>query len=102
MTIIEPNELLQIQTAEKLGLVDFNISVCTMDHFYQYTSKDDIVIIDEYDTIIDQYPYMLSTQGLHGIWQLKGRRVFAFSATTSIALERFINNCIDKPAPLKF
>ncbi len=34
VTVVEPNEDLRCQTAEKLGLVDFGISVATIDHIY--------------------------------------------------------------------
>jgi hypothetical protein len=40
VTIVEPNEDLKFQTAEKLGLVDFGISVITIDHAYQYGVRD--------------------------------------------------------------
>lgn len=58
--------------------------------------------MDEYDSIIDKYPYMISNNVLHGIWQFKDRKVFAFTATSSAILERFIHNCIGSPAVLKF
>lgn len=60
------------------------------------------MIIDEYDSIIDKCPYFVTNQGLAGMWQFKSRKVFAFSATTSIAFERFVNNCINALAVLKF
>ena len=31
VTVVEPNELLRVQTAEKLGFVHFSISVTTID-----------------------------------------------------------------------
>lgn len=37
-----------------------------------------------------------------GIWQFKGKKVIAFSATSSIPIERFVNNCIARPFILKF
>ena len=30
-----------------------NINVCTIDWFYQYGSKAEVIIIDEYDSIIN-------------------------------------------------
>lgn len=60
------------------------------------------MIIDEYDSLIDAYPYMLINSAITGVWQLKGRKVFAFSATSSAMLERFVNNCIGTPAVMKF
>lgn len=46
--------------------------------------------------------YAIHTNNINGICQLKGRRVIAFSATTSVAIERFISNCIMKPLIIKF
>jgi superfamily II DNA or RNA helicase len=34
VTVIEPNETLRFQTAEKLAFVDFGISIVTIDYFY--------------------------------------------------------------------
>lgn len=46
-----------MQTAEKLGNVDMRINVITIQQFYQHGVDDDIIILDEYDTLIDDYPY---------------------------------------------
>jgi hypothetical protein len=34
VTVIEPNEDLKIQTAEKIGLIDFGISIDTIENAY--------------------------------------------------------------------
>ena len=47
-------------------------------------------------------PYHLKQKSIRGLWELKGRKVIAFSATSSVPYERFVNNCIDKPTVLKF
>ena len=39
---------------------------------------------------------------LSGLWQFKGRNVYAFSATSSPSYERLLNNCIGAPRILKF
>jgi hypothetical protein len=83
-------------------MVDFGITVCTIDWFYQYGSKDDIIIIDEYDSIIQSGPYMVFDKEINGVWEFKGRKVFAFTATSSVAFERFVHNCIAPPAILRF
>ena len=49
VTIVEPNETLRYQTAEKLGLVDFGITVITIDQYYEYGSEDNIIMLNEYD-----------------------------------------------------
>ena len=74
-----------------------SINVLTIDDFYLYGSDDDIFILDEYDMMVDDYPYGINNSQLNGIWQFKGRKVCAFSATSSMAYERLINNCIVKP-----
>ena len=38
-------------------MIDFGISVVSIQQFYEFGSKDDIVILDEYDMIIDNDPY---------------------------------------------
>ena len=94
MTVVEPNENLKIQTGEMLGLVDFGISVVTMDWFNQHGSKDDIIIINEYDIILNNHYYSIHNFLINGVWQLKNYNVIAFSATTLTSLEQFVNNCI--------
>jgi len=61
-----------------------------------------VLILNEYDTIINDAPYSIHSQGLGGIWQFRGRKVYAFSATSSTAYERLINNCVATPKVLKF
>jgi hypothetical protein len=39
---------------------------------------------------------------VRGLWQLRDRKVFAFSATSSIPYERLVNNCITSATSLKF
>ena len=34
VTVVEPNELLRVQTAEKLAVVDYGIAVTSIDMFY--------------------------------------------------------------------
>jgi hypothetical protein len=102
VTIIEPNETLKIQTGEMLGLVDFGITIVTMDWFYQHGSRDDIIIINEYDMILDNQYYTINNNAITGVWSLKNFKVIAFSATTSTSLERYVNNCISRPTVLKF
>ena len=58
-------------------MVHFNLKICTVDEFYQYGSKDDIIIIDEYDSIINTSPYLIFNQTINGVWQFKGMKVIA-------------------------
>ena len=50
--------------------------------------------MNEYDIMIDDYPYMVSNQQVSGVWQFKDKQVIAFSATSSSSYERFVNNYI--------
>lgn len=59
VTVVEPNELLRVQTAEKLGFVHFGISVTTIDALYQEGPWGEVLILNEYDTIINDAPYCL-------------------------------------------
>lgn len=102
VTIIEPSELLKVQTAEKLGVVDYGINIMTVNEFYSYGTKDEVVILDEYDVVVNDAPFIAEDNGLHGLWKLKEKRVVAFTATSSVCHERFVNNCINKPLVLHF
>ena len=99
---MEPNEQLRLQTAEKLAAVHFGINVTSIDDFYLEGSKHDVILLNEYDLIINQHPYHVQKSGAKGLWQLNGRRVIAFTATSSVHYERFVSNCITKPIVLKF
>jgi 16S rRNA A1518/A1519 N6-dimethyltransferase RsmA/KsgA/DIM1 with predicted DNA glycosylase/AP lyase activity len=102
VTIIEPNEDLMKQTSEKLGKVDFEISFITIKDFYKYGCDDDIIIIDEYDWIVQDLPYYVHNSLINGLWSFKEKKVIAFSATTLDSIERLITKCIASPAIVKF
>ncbi len=72
-----------MQTAEKLTLVHANISVTTIEEFYDEGSKRDVIILDEYDSIVQDYPYAFNDQIVSGLWNLRGKKVIAFSATST-------------------
>ena len=80
----------------------YNIQVTTIERLYSEGPWGDVIILNEYDTIVNEVPYSLHASGLNGLWKLKGRKVYAFSATTSPAYERLLNNCIGAPKVLKF
>jgi hypothetical protein len=52
VVVVEPNEMLMRQTAEKLALVDYNITVTSISRLYREGPCHEIVILDEYDNII--------------------------------------------------
>ena len=74
----------------------------TIERLYAEGPWGDIVILNEYDTIVSGVPYCLHPGGLSGLWRFKGRKVYAFSATSSPSYERLLNNCIGAPRVLKF
>ena len=100
--IVEPNEQLRLQTAEKLAAVDYGINVTSIEAFYLEVSKHDVILLNEYDLVINQHPYHVQKGVARGLWQLHGRKVIAFTATSSVHYERFVNNCIAKPLSLRF
>lgn len=57
VTIIEPTTLLTIQASEKIGLVHNKVTIVSIMDYYKYGTNDDIIIIDEYDSIMTKYPY---------------------------------------------
>ena len=60
------------------------------------------MIIDEYDIIMNHYPYDMYNSTMNGVWSFKNRKVIAFSATSNNPVERFVNNCISQLTILKF
>lgn len=102
VTIVEPNEILRLQTLEKLSVVDPDIKVATITQFYQYGTPHKLVILNEYDSVVTEQPYHILPTKLTGLWALKGKSVIAFTATTSLAHERLVHNCITPPLPLRF
>ena len=41
----------------RVSTVDYDISVYTIDNFYQGVCNDQVVIIDEYDSVLRSNPY---------------------------------------------
>ena len=60
VTIVEPSNLLKVQTAEKIGTVHFGIVVTTIDQFYLEGVQSDVVILNEYDSIVNDWPYVVN------------------------------------------
>jgi hypothetical protein len=102
VVVVEPNELLCAQTAEKLAVVDYGITVTSISKLYVEGPWHDVIILNEYDLIVNQSSYLVQQLGVKGLWSLRGRKVIAFSATSSTSHERLINNCITIPTVLKF
>ena len=83
-------------------MVDYGISVTSIERFYVEGPWHDVIILNEYDLIVNHSPYQVQQNVIKGIWQLCGHKVIAFSATSSSGYERFVHNCITPPAVLKF
>jgi hypothetical protein len=64
--------------------------------------SSDVYILNEYDTIIHGHSFAVRQQSIRGIWELRQKKVFAFSATSSPAHERILDSCIGAPTILKF
>ena len=100
--VVEPNELLRAQTAEKLVVIDYGITVTSIDRLYVDGPWHEVIIINEYDHIVNQSPYFVQPQVINGLWQFRGHKVIAFTATSSVSYERLVHHCICPPTVLKF
>lgn len=102
VTILEPNEALKTQTAEKVCGLDFGITVDTLDNYYEMPSQDFIYILDEFDHMVMKEPYKVTNDKVNGLWNFAKKNVIAFTATTSNVVERFATTLIDEPLVLNF
>ena len=52
--------------------------------------NEDYIIVDEFDEFVTENPYdiKLNPLELRGIWNLKGKKVFGFTVTSSAAIEK--------------
>jgi hypothetical protein len=98
VAVIEPNQALMLQTSELLGHVHYAISYLTLEDYYKGGAPEDVLILDEYDSMVVEQPYLVYNTAVRGLWSLRGRKVFAFSATSTSAIENFIARCITVPA----
>jgi hypothetical protein len=58
--VVEPNDLLCQQTAEKLNVVDYAITVTTIKRrLFEEGPWHEIIIINEFDIIFSQSPYVV-------------------------------------------
>ena len=91
-----------MQSIVKLEPIDFKLSVTSIQRMHEDPINADVLILDEYDSMIVDNPYAIRQSCLRGIWDLNGRKVFAFSATSSPSHERLLNAFIGQPKVLKF
>ena len=61
-----------------------------------------MILLDEYDIMLSENLYKVRQNCIRGLWELRNKIVFAFSATSSPAHERLLNTCIGEPLVLHF
>ena len=61
----------------------------------------DVIIMDEYDAIIDDTAYSVRFNCVRGLWELRDKIVFLFSATSSPSHEKLVNSVINRPLILR-
>ena len=82
--------------------MDYSINVVTVEQFLREPQRAEVVLINEYDVIINDTPMIVHSSSIKGLWSLREKQVVAFSATSSSSYERFVFNCIAPPTVLKF
>ena len=53
VVVVGPSEMLAQQAANKLALVDFDITITSMQRLFEEGPWHEVVILDEYDAIIE-------------------------------------------------
>ena len=102
VTIVEPNDNLTTQTLGLLNSLDYDLQVQSIEDFYEYNNSDEVVIVNEHDTIIKTNPFRVTTNGISGLWNFENRTIIFFSATSSVDFERIIKNTLKTPTVLSF
>jgi reverse gyrase len=54
VVVVEPSEMLAQQAANKLALVDFDITITSMRRLFEEGPWHEVVILDEYDAILER------------------------------------------------
>lgn len=49
-------------------MVDYGISVTSIERLYLEGPLHDVIILNEYDLIANQSPYLIQQSGLKGLW----------------------------------
>lgn len=65
-----------------IGNIHYDLSILTINEFYSFPRNDTVIIINEYDNVVTDYSFSVKCNKLQGLWNLKNRKVFLFSATT--------------------
>ena len=102
VAVVEPTEELRLQTIDKLGVIDYSIDVLSIESYYMTGGACEVVILNEYDYLLASKPFSVAGDVINGLWQLRGKKVIAFSATSSTPVERMMGNCIAIPTVVRF
>ena len=81
---VVPNNELKIQMIDQLGRIGRGLNVMTREEHMLELPKCDLLIIDEIDEIVLQYPYLFQSQSntnFNGIWNWKDQQVIGLTAT---------------------
>ena len=90
------------QSIAKLEALDYKLSFTSTQRLFEGPLAADVIILDEYDAMVAEQAYSVRHNCLRGLWELRGKIVFAFSATSSSSHERLLNSCINEPHVLRF
>jgi superfamily II DNA or RNA helicase len=60
VVIVEPNDMLRVQTKEYFIGLSEDIEVVTIDWFYNFPMKHEVVIVNEFDHIVETKCYFVS------------------------------------------
>ena len=80
-----PNEDLKVQMIDQLGKIGKKLKLLTRVEHMEQMPACDLLIIDEIDDTILNYPYAFTdglNSHLNGIWGWKGTKVIGLSATS--------------------
>jgi hypothetical protein len=51
--------------------------------------------------MVQDHPYSLFNSSIRGLWAMRGNKVYAFSATSTSAIERLVSKIIEVPDYLR-
>ncbi|KEJ82398.1 hypothetical protein OXYTRIMIC_115 [Oxytricha trifallax] len=102
VTIVEPNIMLKSMVQDRLGVVIDNLRVMDIESYYKHQIKDDVLIIDEYDSVIEKKPFYSLGKSLTGLWAFSNKVVFMFSATKTRYHKYILQEVFENISEMKF
>jgi hypothetical protein len=74
-----------------LGAAMLSLKLKTMQEYFSHLhDKEEVLIIDEFDHLISQFPYTISERQVVGLWCLKNKKLIGLTGTLNIAIQRFL------------